>query len=98
MLPFRSLTDRMDEAIFVHCADDAVLDGRPVRGLFAAPWLAPKIGTLGTGIVEPQLTVRDADAAGVRRGTVVEISGARYDIVSIEPDGAGVTVLVLRPQ
>lgn len=97
MSAFRELAADMDEAIFDALADDAVVDGRPVRGMFSAPWLAPQVGRLNTGIVEPHLVVRDDDAAGVENGAAVAFDGLAYEVVAIEPDGTGVTVLVLRP-
>lgn len=97
MSAFRDLAADMDEAIFDALADDAQVDGRPVRGMFSAPWLAPQVGRLNTGIVEPHLVVRDADAGGVENGAHVVFDGLGYEVVAVEPDGTGVTVLVLRP-
>ena len=97
MSAFRELAAEMDSAIFEELADDATIDGRPVRGMFSAPWLAPQVGRLNTGIVEPHLIVQDADAGGVGNGAQVIFDGLGYEVVAIEPDGTGVTVLVLRP-
>ncbi len=97
MSAFRELAAEMDSAIFDELADDATIDGRPVRGMFSAPWLAPPVGRLNTGIVEPHLIVQDADAGGVGNGAQVIFDGLGYEVVAIEPDGTGVTVLVLRP-
>ena len=97
MSAFRELAAEMDSAIFDELADDATIDGRPVRGMFSAPWLAPQVGRLNTGIVEPHLIVQDADAGGVGNGAQVIFDGIGYEVVAIEPDGTGVTVLVLRP-
>ena len=96
-MTFRELVAEMDSAIFDALADDATIDGRPVRGMFSAPWLAPQVGRLNTGIVEPHLIVQDADAGGVGNGAQVIFDGLGYEVVAIEPDGTGVTVLVLRP-
>ena len=97
MSAFRELAAEMDSAIFDELADDATIDGRPVRGMFSAPWLAPQVGRLNTGIVEPHLIVQDADAGGVEKGALVVFDTLGYEVVAIEPDGTGVTVLVLRP-
>lgn len=97
MSAFRELAAEMDSAIFDELADDATIDGRPVRGMFSAPWLAPQVGRLNTGIVEPHLIVQDADAGGVENGAQVIFDALGYEVVAIEPDGTGVTVLVLRP-
>ncbi len=97
MSAFRELAAEMDSAIFDELGDDAKIDGRPVRGMFSAPWLAPQVGRLNTGIVEPRLIVQDADAGGVGNSAQVIFDGLGYEVVAIEPDGTGVTVLVLRP-
>lgn len=97
MSSFRALAAEMDAEIFDALADDATIDGRPVRGMFSAPWLAPQVGRLNTGIVEPHLVVRDGDAAGVEKGAAVAVEGSGYEVVAVEPDGTGITVLVLRP-
>ena len=97
MSTFRELAAEMDSAIFDALADDASIDGRPVRGMFSAPWLAPQVGRLNTGIVEPHLIVQDADAGGVENGALVVFDSLGYEVVAIEPDGTGITVLVLRP-
>lgn len=97
MSAFRELAADMDEAIFDAVADDATVEGRPVRGMFSAPWLAPQVGRLNTGIVEPHLIVRDTDAGGVENGAEVVFDALAYEVVAIEPDGTGITVLVLRP-
>lgn len=97
MSVFRDLVADMDAAIFDALTDDVTINGTLVKGMFSAPWLEPRIGHLHTGIIEPQLVVRDADAAGVEKGDPVVANGGSYGVVNIEPDGTGVTVLVLRP-
>ncbi|MCL2345252.1 MAG: hypothetical protein FWC58_05325 [Desulfobulbus sp.] len=97
MTGFRELAAEMDDTVFDTLSDAAAIEGRPVRGMFSAPWLAPQLGRLNTGIVEPQLVVRDADAAGVEKGAAVDVLGLGYEVVAIEPDGTGITALILRP-
>ena len=43
------------------------------------------------------LIVRDLDAVGVARGTTLSFDGQTFEVVGIEPDGTGVTALILRP-
>lgn len=98
MSAFRELVSEMDEAIFEALSDDELtIDGRPVLGMFSAPWIAPKIGRLRTEILEPQVAVLDGDAVGVENGSVVEFNHDRYEVVAVEPDGTGITDIVLRP-
>jgi hypothetical protein len=87
----------MDAVVFDTLHDDATLDGVPVRGMFSAPWLAPELGGRKTGIVEPQIVLLDADAKSANKGSIVEFDGDAYTVVSVQPDGTGVTTLILRP-
>ncbi|MGQ5522643.1 head-tail joining protein [Chitinimonas sp. PSY-7] len=99
-MDFRALAQAMDETLFMALADVGELDGKPVRGMFAAPWLQPALGKLNTSIREPHFIVRDSDCTQVRRGaqgSVLTIQGMGcFEVVSIEPDGSGLTTLVLR--
>ncbi|PTQ70844.1 ATP-binding sugar transporter Gifsy-2 [Nitrosomonas oligotropha] len=97
MSTFRDLTAEMDSVIFETMTDDVTINGLPVKGMFSAPWLQPQIGRLNTGIIEPQVVVRDSDVLGVEKGDPVVANGDTYEIVNIEPDGSGVTGLILRP-
>lgn len=96
MTNFSVIAARLDTAVFDRLSDPASIDGRPVRGMFRAPWMQPAMGTMQTGLNEPTLVVRDADAADADQGSLVENAGKTFDVVSIEPDGTGITTLVLR--
>ena len=96
-MSFRELVAEMDGAVFGDLADDGTIDGRPVRGMFASPWLGPQVGHLNTSIVEPRFTVLDADVGDAASGSIVVHEGATYDVMCVEPDGSGVTALILRP-
>lgn len=100
-MAFRDLANRLDATVFSHLGDPASLNGRPVTGLFAAPWRQPTYGGHNTNLREPNLTVREADTAGLELGALVTLhlpppDGGDYDLVRPEPDGTGLLVLVLR--
>jgi len=96
MPDFRAKVARMDSALFAHLSDAAVVNGVPVRGMFSAPWSDPRLGSMRTGVVEPTLVLRDADAAGVAQTDVVHVAEKTFVVVGVEPDGTGFTTLVLR--
>ncbi|MDR2366435.1 MAG: hypothetical protein LBD68_11400 [Zoogloeaceae bacterium] len=99
MANFRDvLARRMDDIVFSTLHDEVTLNGKPTRGMFSAPWLSPELGRLKTGLVEPMLALRDKDAVAALRGDVVVFEGKSYAVVSVEPDGTGITTLVLRPE
>jgi hypothetical protein len=94
---FRDLIAEMDTAVFDSLGDQALIDGLPAQGMFAAPWLQPMIGKLNTGLREPHFVVRDEQAHGVIKNSRVSVAGqGEYSVVNLEPDGSGLTVLVLR--
>lgn len=96
-MAFRDLMADVDAAVKRDLADDDVaIDGRPVQGMFAAPWLGPDLGTQRTNLVAPVLHITDDDAASVREGSIVIASGERYRVVELHPDGTGWTILILR--
>jgi len=99
---FRDLVAEVDNAVFETLGDSGVIEGRPVLGMFSAPWLQPSVGRLNTGLREPHFVIRVSDAEGVDQQQSVTIAlptldgGGDYTIVRLEPDGAGQVALVLR--
>ncbi|WP_186030881.1 head-tail joining protein [Burkholderia gladioli] len=93
---FRDLMADVDAAVKRDLADDDVtIDGKPVQGMFAAPWLGPDLGSRRTQLVAPVLHITDADAAVVKIGSIVVAGGNRYRVHELQPDGTGWTVLIL---
>ena len=96
-MAFRDLVTDLDAAVVRDLADDDIrIDGVPVPGMFAAPWLGPDLGHQRTQLEHPQVSVRDRDAAGIREGSIVDAGGSRYRVFELQPDGTGWTVLLLR--
>lgn len=102
-MSFHNAVVKLDAAVFDTLADAATLDGQPVLGMFEQVVAQPKIGTLNTGLIEPRLVLRSADAQPAVRGSVVVVDlpppdGVAYDVVDLEPDGSGLVALILRPR
>lgn len=98
MANFRDRFADDDVAILDDVGDEATINGITIQGAFDAPWIGAQLGSTRTDIGDPQFTARDVDVdvVGVQRGQVLNFDGADYDIVDIQPDGTGMTVLVLR--
>ncbi|CDY77963.1 FIG00461427: hypothetical protein [Caballeronia glathei] len=96
-MAFRDLVADLDAAVVRDLADDDIkVDGVPVPGMFAAPWLGPDLGHQRTQLDHPQVSVRDSDAVRMREGSVVEVGEERYTVFELQPDGTGWTVLLLK--
>jgi len=93
---FRNMVADMDECVFTTLHDPVRLDGREIMGMFVDMNLAPRFGDLKTMLREPQLEIRAIDAVGVEKGSIVEFNGMVYSVVSIAPNGSGITNLIVR--
>ncbi|UVH52224.1 hypothetical protein P0D91_02005 [Pseudomonas sp. CBSPBW29] len=103
-MSFRDLVAEVDAVVFETLGDTARIEGReqPVLGMFAAPWLQPKLGKLNTGLREPRFEIRVSDSEGLVRGLLVSVDlpaldgGGDYDLLQLEPSGDGLVALILR--
>ena len=92
-----NLNDRIldDIDVFVDTetgfAVDAIIGDSTVSGVFDAAY-AERLNTAGTA---PVFLCRSADVAAVEQGDPVTIDGVEYEVAGIEPDGTGMTTLVL---
>lgn len=68
-----------------------------ITAIFDAPHIEIDLG-VGAPIssVNPTLLCRASDAASVVQGTVVRVNGTNYSVFEVQPDGMGMTVLVIR--
>ncbi|MBU9389453.1 head-tail joining protein [Burkholderia multivorans] len=96
-MAFRDLISDVDAAVLRDLGDaDITLDGQPVEGMFASPWLGPDLGSQRTQLVAPVFHLRDQDAVAVRQGSILIANDERYRVLEAHPDGTGWTVLILQ--
>lgn len=95
-MAFRDLMAAVDAAVKRDLSDEVTIDGKPLQGMFKAPWLGPDLGTQRTQLVAPILDITDDDAAGVAVGSIVVARGERFRVFEIHATGTGWIVLILR--
>lgn len=71
----------------------AAIGGRSVPVIFEQPYAAPFDGRIDAA--EPECTGASADLAGLQRGHTIAIGGTSYRVERAEPDGSGLTRLLL---
>lgn len=76
-------------------ATQATIGGDPVRVIFEQPFAEPFGAALET--TQPQCWAPSASVATVRQGAVVVIGGNTYKVERIEPDGTGISRIVMYP-
>jgi hypothetical protein len=72
----------------------ATLDGVEVRVIFDRAY----VDMMGIASTAPRAGLPTADASAATQASVLEIGGATYRVVSVEPDGTGWTTLILELQ
>lgn len=87
-----------DLSLFLSGSDFAVsatVGAATVLGVFDKPHLSALGGAVGT--TDPSFTLKSSDvsANSIARGTTLTISGTAYSVREIEPDGTGMTTLLL---
>lgn len=108
--PFAALESRLNQAAITRLSN-AVADfnGELVCGMFDTPNQLATVGQSGMASAQPTLTVASADVPPRVINTYyrwcfepfdaidlqVTVNGAAYKIVGLEPDGTGITRLVL---
>lgn len=79
-------------AFFADFGLTATVGGASVRGMFDAAY-QEAFGLVGGS--RPVFKAATADVSSASRGTAVVISGTSYTVGEVQPDGTGMTLLVL---
>lgn len=83
-------------AFFADFGTPCTIGARQVSGIYKAPY-APGLGSLMEERTEPTLLCIADDVADIKHGTTVKVEGqsARFVIGGFEPEGTGLTRLIL---
>ena len=73
-------------------AVSAVLGASTVSVIFDRVW----IETQGAGATQPVCQGKTSDLGAATHGTAITIGGTAYNVIDNQPDGTGMTTLVLQ--
>lgn len=80
-------------ASYVHQGGAAV----NINVIFDAPFLESELAAaVGIAAVRPSCFAKTSDVANARNGDTITIGGKVYTIVSVQPDGTGLTQIIFR--
>lgn len=68
---------------------------KTISGIVEEPGTTRIIGSSTMQVVKRQVTVKTSDVSSPSMNDVITIDGIEYDVVGYNPDGTGMTVLVL---
>lgn len=77
-------------AAFSNCT--ATVGGVAMNGIFDDAYIDP----LGIAGSQPSLLCKSADVSGAAQGAAVVVNAVSYTVGSIQPDGTGITRLLLQ--
>ncbi|MBV5299486.1 MAG: hypothetical protein JZU64_15500 [Rhodoferax sp.] len=95
--PFAQAIADMVSAVLPMLANvSATIDGGvPVQGLFTDAYTSADIGPYGMASSAPTLTLASADTPDSPVGKAVTVNDTNYMVRATEPDGSGLTRLIL---
>lgn len=73
----------------------ATYSGSTVNGIFDNEFFEADGGTVGVESAQPLFTCQTDDVSGIAHGDSITISGTAYTVRGVQPDGTGVTQLIL---
>jgi hypothetical protein len=79
---------------FADFAVDATVNGQAVRGIFDNGFALGSVG-IGMAGTQPTLRLRTADVAADPVGQAVSVNAVAYTVAAHEPDGTGMSMLML---
>lgn len=92
-MPFtEDLTAFMSPAEF---ATSVLVAGLPVNAIFDNGYSLGSVGVMGMASSQPALTLPTASVGGNPVGATVQVGAASYLVAAHEPDGTGVSRLLL---
>lgn len=93
--PFARLEQRLNHAVMAHLSNaTALLNGVEVAGMFDNSYHAGDIG-IGMASTQPAFTTLTTNVTGEAVGQLLVINGTSYYVAAHEPDGTGMSLLLL---
>lgn len=93
---FAARESRLNQAVFAHLSNtDATLNAVAVTGIFDNGYAPGSVGPYGMASTQPSLTLSTASVPADPVGMPVVVGAASYLVAAHEPDGTGISRLLL---
>lgn len=66
-----------------------------IKGIFDNVFIADQQGEVDVETLQPQVTVKTSDVSGIAQGDTMTIDSVDYNVIGIQPDGTGLTNILL---
>lgn len=88
-------TDLDDVFLCSDFAVSATVLGKTVQVILDRTYAQVEEGEFSVANRKPVLTAKSSDFAGVEAGTVITVNGLSWEVLSIQPDGTGISEVFL---
>ena len=93
---FAAAQNRLNQAVVAHMANvEAVVGGNALDVIFDNGYALGNVGLLGMATSQPSITLKTSNVPATPVGATVVIGAATYLVAAHEPDGTGVSRLLL---
>lgn len=93
---FEALQNRLNKTVIERLSNvTATVNNISVQGIFDNAYQLATVGTYGMASTAPVLTIKTSDVPTNPVGTGVVVNGTNYQIAAHEPDGTGISRLIL---
>jgi len=82
-------------AFFTDFAIDAEWSGKTIKVIFHNAYEGVTLFGSDIESKNPFIEVQDSDIEGMAQRDVISITGTDYYVIGIQPDGTGITILIL---
>ncbi len=76
-------------------AVDVTYNAATIQGVFDDEFSSAVEGEMGVESTVPQVTVKTSDVSSATHGETMTINSVNYNIIGIQPDGTGMTLILL---
>jgi hypothetical protein len=76
-------------------AVDVILNSVTIQGIFDNEFITALEDDIGIETTSPQAQFKTTDVSSVVHGDIMTIDSVDYNIIGIQPDGTGMTLIVL---
>lgn len=90
----------LDRLIFLNdFGEDINIGARTIKGIFDNPHSDVSAGgEVSFSMQESFIQVRSEDVTSIGQGSIITIRGSSYAVIDIQPDGTGMTMIMLEAQ
>lgn len=95
--PFAKLEGRLNASVFKHLsnAEATFNNGPAVAGIFDNGYALGNVGLTGMASTQPTFTLPTASISGEPEGQTLVVNATSYYVSAHEPDGTGMSRLIL---